>query len=64
LNALSPLSALSAEGPGDAETIARLREGESIGRPIGSAAFLTRIETLTARPLRARKRGPKPAQDA
>jgi putative transposase len=52
------------EGPGDPERVERLREGESIGRPIGSAEFLTRIETLTARPLRPRKRGPKPAQDA
>ena len=52
------------EEPGDAEAIARLRQGESIGRPVGSADFLTRLEALTARPLRPRKRGPKPAPGA
>jgi len=50
--------------PSDPETFARLRQGESIGRPAGSADFLTRIEALTARSLQPRKRGPKPARDA
>ena len=49
--------------PGDPETFARLRQGESIGRPAGSPDFLTRIEALTARSLRPRKRGPKPARE-
>ena len=48
----------------DGEAFERLREGESIGRPVGSADFLTRIEALTARRLRPQKRGPKPPQDA
>jgi putative transposase len=50
------------EGPGDPDAITRLRQGESIGRPIGSPDFLAKIETLTARVLQPGKRGPKPAQ--
>ncbi len=37
-----------------------LRRAESIGRPLGDAAFLDRLEHLTARTLRPAKRGPKP----
>jgi putative transposase len=50
------------EGPGDAEAIDRLRQGESIGRPVGSPDFLAQVEALTGRQLRAHKRGPKPAR--
>jgi putative transposase len=50
-------------GPGDQEAMARLRQGESTGRPIGSPEFLTKIEALTARVLQPRKRGPKPAHE-
>ena len=39
----------------------RLRRAESIGRPLGSPAFLARLEKRFARPLVAKKRGPKPA---
>ncbi len=39
-----------------------LRAAESIGRPLGSDRFLTRIERLTGRPLKPRKRGPKPSE--
>lgn len=38
----------------------RLRQAESIGRPLGSDEFLTRIERQTGRTLKAAKRGPKP----
>jgi putative transposase len=38
-----------------------LRASESIGRPLGSDRFLARIERLTGRVLKPRKRGPKPA---
>jgi putative transposase len=38
----------------------RLRQAESIGRPLGSDEFLTRIERQTRRTLKASKRGPKP----
>jgi putative transposase len=48
------------EGPEDAEAVARLRQSESIGRPVGSPDFLAHIEALTARKLAPQKRGPKP----
>ena len=47
----------------EADLFDRLRAAESIGRPLGDERFLARIERLTARTLRARKRGPKPAAD-
>ena len=37
-----------------------LRQSETSGRPIGSAAWLTSIEKRTGRVLVAQKRGPKP----
>ncbi len=37
-----------------------LRRAESIGWPLGDAAFLDRLEHLTGRSLRPAKRGPKP----
>jgi len=44
----------------EADLFGQLRAAESIGRPLGDAGFLARIERLTARRLGARKRGPKP----
>lgn len=38
---------------------ALLRRAETIGRPLGSAAFLTKLEKKLNRPLKAAKRGPK-----
>ena len=38
-----------------------LRRAESIGRPLGSAPFLARLERKLDRPLKPAKRGPKPA---
>jgi putative transposase len=52
-------AALIAEGE-DAEAFERLRRAESIGRPLGDDGFLMRLEGLMRRPLRPRKRGPKP----
>ncbi|WP_316175688.1 hypothetical protein [Bradyrhizobium sp. SZCCHNRI1073] len=43
--------------------MARLRAAESIGRPIGSDRFLSRIEKMTGRVLKPAKRGPKPAEE-
>ncbi len=37
-----------------------LRRAESIGPPLGDAAFLDRLEHLTGRSLRPAKRGPNP----
>jgi putative transposase len=42
------------------DLFARLRSAESIGRPLGSDEFLTRIERQTKRTLKPAKRGPKP----
>ncbi len=44
----------------DVEATARLRKGESVGRPVGSETFLAALETRTGRRLHALKRGPKP----
>lgn len=41
------------------EMIARLRRGESIGRPIGDSDFIAALEVSSGRSLLPRKRGPK-----
>jgi putative transposase len=46
--------------PAGNEAISALRGAETIGRPLGSAAFLERLATLTGRDPRPAKRGPKP----
>ena len=44
--------------------VADLRAAETIGRPLGSAAFIAKIEALTGRRLSRRKPGPKgPRED-
>jgi putative transposase len=43
--------------------MAALRGAETIGRPLGSPAFLDTIAALAGRDLRPRKRGPKPASN-
>jgi len=45
-----------------AETIARLRRAETIGRPLGRRTFLDAIERKTQRVLKLAKRGPKPRE--
>ena len=47
--------------PAANEAMAALRGAETIGRPLGSPAFLERLATLTGRDPRPSKRGPKPA---
>jgi putative transposase len=47
----------------DAETIARLRGAETIGRPLGSRKFLDTLERKTRRILSPAKRGPKPRRE-
>jgi len=44
----------------DPEHLDRLRRAESIGRPIGDEPFIQALEARTGRPLKPRKRGPKP----
>jgi putative transposase len=41
-----------------------LRKAETIGRPIGDAAFLDRLEREAGRPLRRGKPGPRPKMSA
>ena len=50
------------EEPTDESAFQALRQAESVGRPLGSPAFLARIEKRLSRPLAAKKRGPKPAK--
>jgi len=45
----------------DPEALRRLREGESVGRPIGSDGFLAALESRTGRRLRPLPRGPRPS---
>lgn len=49
--------------PQDAEVWGRIRAAETIGRPLGSVAFVEKLERKTGRKLKAEKRGPKPARD-
>ncbi len=42
------------------DAYAALRRAETVGRPIGSDAWLEDLETRTGRPLKPGKRGPKP----
>jgi len=42
------------------ETASALRAAETIGRPLGSPAFLDRIRAATGRDPRPKRRGPKP----
>src|SRR5208337_2070878 len=51
------------EADEEEEATARLRKGESVGRPVGSDTFLAALETKTRRRLHALKRGPKPKDD-
>ena len=39
-----------------------LRRAETIGRPLGDAAFVKKLERQTGRILQPAKRGPKPQQ--
>jgi putative transposase len=48
------------EGAEDREATARLRKGETVGRPVGAPAFLARLEARSGRRLAPLKRGPKP----
>lgn len=50
-------------GPDEA-AFERLRRGVTIGRPVGSEAFMAEAERATGRPLRPGKRGPKPQAKA
>jgi putative transposase len=42
----------------------RLRQAESIGRPLGDDTFLAHLETQAGRPLKPAKRGRRPTINA
>src|SRR4051794_37727439 len=46
----------------EADLFDQLRTAESVGRPLGSDGFLSRLERLTKRTLKPGKRGPKPQE--
>ncbi len=46
-----------------AEALDALRRHERTGRPLGSTAFVERLEGMLGRPLKRRKPGPKPAAE-
>jgi putative transposase len=48
------------EGAEDRQATARLRKGETVGRPVGAPAFLAGLEARSGRRLAPLKRGPKP----
>ncbi len=52
---------LLAESPEQEMAEMHLRRAETIGRLLGSAAFLDKLERKLDRPLKPAKRGPKPA---
>ena len=54
------LAALLDAAIDDSAAQERLRRAESIGRPLGDAAFLDRVETLVGRSVKTGKRGRKP----
>jgi putative transposase len=48
----------------DDDAFARLRRGETTGRPVGSGAWIGDLERALGRPLAPQKRGPKPQMPA
>jgi|GEM_PF-3138911 len=53
-------SAFNYPGEEDEDRVTRLRKAERIGRPVGDAAFLDRLEGAAGRSLRPGRPGPKP----
>lgn len=47
-------------GAEDEERTRRLRKAETVGRPVGSEAFLARLEAASGRTLAPGRRGPRP----
>ena len=57
------MRALLAASPEQEMADMLLRRAETVGRPLGSAAFMEKLERKLNRPLLPAKRGPKPAQE-
>jgi putative transposase len=58
------MKSLLAESPEQDMADMLLRRAETIGRPLGSTAFLEKLERKLDRPLKAAKRGPKPKKES
>lgn len=63
LDRVGDFSAFLGEPFDEAMSYAALRKAESIGRPIGSKAWLAAMEAKTGLSLAPRKRGPKPKRE-
>jgi len=51
-------------GEADMEAYQSLRQAETTGRPVGSQAWIGKLETQTGRTLSPKKRGPKTKDDS
>ena len=60
LEQVDSFAAFLSESFDEAMTYAALRKAESVGRPIGSKAWIADMETRTGRTLAPQKRGPAP----
>jgi putative transposase len=59
VRAIWPDVAAMLDSPPDKDAFDRLRQAETIGRPVGDAAFMTKVEALTGRRVTPGKRGPR-----
>jgi len=59
LDRYSDFGAFLAQEPED-DAFRRLRNSETTGRPLGSYAWLDKLEQRTGKSLKSQKRGPKP----
>ena len=60
LDRVGDFSAFISQGFDEAMTYSALRKAESVGRPVGSKAWLADMEARTGLSLAPAKRGPKP----
>ncbi len=58
------IASLLADNPEREMADMLLRRAETIGRPLGSASFLSKLERKLDRPLKAAKRGPKASESS
>jgi putative transposase len=64
LERVSDFAAFLGQPFDETAAFAPLRRAETIGRPLGTAAWVGRLEQQFDRPLAAQKRGPKPQEHA
>ena len=59
LNRYGDFAAFLGDGSYDEVEFKRLRQSETTGRPLGSDAWMEKLESMTGKTLKAQKRGPK-----